>query len=705
VNKNKVRLALGTHNHQPVGNFAGVMAEAYERCYAPFLELLDAHPAIRMAIHHSGCLLEWIEAHQPEYIEKLGKLVERNQLEILGGGFYEPILTAIPHDDALEQLTRMNEWARRRLGAEIRGIWLTERIWEPSLPVLLREAGIEYTIVDESHFRFAGIPKEKMVGYYSTERWGNTTAMFPIDKVLRYKIPFDSAENNLAYIREIGKRMKNPVVTYADDGEKFGIWPETYEWVYEKQWLEKFFVKLEQADDIDIVLYREVLDADPPTGRLYLPTASYHEMTEWSLPVEAGVELMRIREQATRDGHWDHLAPFVRGGFWDNFLAKYPEANRMHKRMLRISQKLQRALAEHPDDERLKEAQTSLLRGQCNCAYWHGLFGGLYLNYLRDGVFNELYAAEEKIDAVLGLPVLEVIDHDADGNDDVVIDTEYLHLVVKPSYGGSVYELVDRRSRHHLTDVLARRREIYHSKLSVHQESNGEAKNPHEVVRVKEKGLAELLFYDWFDRYGNLDHFLAPWTDAAGFATVRYGELGDFVNQPYQLVRAERVGDRFEIEMTREGGIYPGGVRHPLRVTKTVSAAVDQPRIDLVTTVTNLGAEIDLWLARQWNFTLLTGMAEDRWIEVGDEKRTMGVSGIAESIEMIALNDAWKKLRVEMRVDEPTELWHFPVETVSQSEGGFERTYQGTAFAFCNRFRVGTGESKALQLTLTLGSL
>ena len=157
MNNGKVRLALGTHNHQPVGNFAGVMEEAYERCYAPFLNILDEHPTIRMAIHHSGCLLEWIETHRPEYIDRLGKLVDCGQLEVLGGGFYEPILSSIPRDDALEQLARMNEWARKRLGATVRGIWLTERIWEPGLPVLLREAGIEYTIVDESHFRLAGI--------------------------------------------------------------------------------------------------------------------------------------------------------------------------------------------------------------------------------------------------------------------------------------------------------------------------------------------------------------------------------------------------------------------------------------------------------------------------------------------------------------------------------------------------------------------
>jgi len=705
VNNSKVRLALGIHNHQPVGNFGGVLEEAYARCYSPFLEMLDKHPTIRIALHHSGCLLEWIEDHHAGYIDRLAALVERGQVEILGGGFYEPILPSVPEDDALEQLELMNQWAKKRLGAEIRGIWLTERIWEPSLPVLLRKAGIAYTIVDESHFRYAGINKDKMIGYYSTERWGDTTLIFPIDKVLRYKIPFDSPENNVAYLRAIAKRVQNPVVTYADDGEKFGVWPETYEWVYGKRWLEKFFTALEKANDIEMALYGEVIDSDPPTGNLYLPNASYHEMTEWSLPVEAGVALSNLRQHAIESGGWDHLAPFVRGGFWDNFLAKYPEANRMHKRMLRVSRKTQQARMEKPKGKKIAAARTDLLRGQCNCAYWHGMFGGLYLNYLRDGVYNELYRAEKEADAVLGLPVMETTDHDADGNDEVVIDTEHLSVVIKPSYGGSIYELVDRRTGHHLTDVLARRREIYHDKLTAGEQAGDNPKSPHETVRLKEEGLDKLLFYDWFNRYSALDHFLAPWTDAASFATCHYGEQGDFVNQPYKLIEAKKKGDAFVVVMSREGGIYPSASRHRIQVTKTITIAIDKPLLTVETAVTNLDEPIHLWLTRQWNLTLLAGNAPDRWLEVAGEKRSMGDSGMAENVQQLSLNDEWKNLHIDISLGEPVELWHFPVETVSQSEGGFERTYQGTALAFSDRFHLETEKTKTLKLTLEIGSL
>ncbi|MDP8221831.1 MAG: DUF1926 domain-containing protein [Candidatus Lernaella stagnicola] len=700
----KVRLTFGLHNHQPVGNFGHVMIESFEKCYRPLLEKLAEHPTIKASLHYSGCLLEWMEANHPEYIDTLAAMVDSGQIEILGGGFYEPILTAIPIDDALEQLDLMKQWAKKRLGANIRGAWLTERIWEPSLPVLLGQAGVEFTIADETHFRYAGIPKEKIAGYFVTERHGYTTAVFPIDRVLRYKIPFDQPENIAAYLRMMLGRFAAPVATYADDGEKFGVWPETYEWVYEKKWLEKFLIAIEEAADIETAHFADILDSERPAGRMYMPTASYHEMTEWSLPVDAGIELSNITAAAKRDGSWERIAPFIRGGFWDNFLAKYPEANRLHKRMIRVSNKTRRA-AEIEDSPKAKLARQHLLRSQCNCAYWHGLFGGLYLNYLRDGVAREMYRAEVLADEILGLPNVEVVDHDADGNDEVLVETEHLSLVLMPAYGASVYELVDRRTGHNLTDVLARRREIYHDKLTAPPVSNGHPKSIHDIVRVKQEGLTSLLYYDWYNRYSALDHFLAPWSDADTFATSRYGELGDFVNQPFELVGTSKTKTRIVVEMRRRGGLYADGEVHPVMLTKRYLISTTAPKMQIETVIENLGGPLDVYIVRQWNLTLLAADAPDRWLAVGDDSWLMNTRGTIDSVREFSVNDAWRDLAVEFVVGEPAELWHYPIETVSQSEGGFERTYQGTAVGLVDRFHMEENETKTLTLTASFGTV
>jgi 4-alpha-glucanotransferase len=103
----KFHLSLLIHAHQPAGNFENVFERCYQRAYLPFVQLLEKHPGIRVALHFSGPLLSWIEKNHPEYFELLRSLVERKQVEMVGGGFYEPILAVIPPEDQREQIERL----------------------------------------------------------------------------------------------------------------------------------------------------------------------------------------------------------------------------------------------------------------------------------------------------------------------------------------------------------------------------------------------------------------------------------------------------------------------------------------------------------------------------------------------------------------------------------------------------------------------
>src|SRR5436853_426088 len=98
------------HAHQPLGNFDHVVEEAYRLSYLPFLEVLNKHRGIAVTLHYSGSLLEWIEKHHPEYFGMLRDLVARGQVELLGGGYYEPILVSIPDRDKLAQLDKLSNY-------------------------------------------------------------------------------------------------------------------------------------------------------------------------------------------------------------------------------------------------------------------------------------------------------------------------------------------------------------------------------------------------------------------------------------------------------------------------------------------------------------------------------------------------------------------------------------------------------------------
>ena len=102
-----ISLALGLHNHQPVGNFGWVLAEVFDQAYAPMIDALERHPGVRLSLHYTGPLLRWLVAERPDAIERLRGLVSRGQVEILGGGFYEPVLASLPERDRIGQLGRM----------------------------------------------------------------------------------------------------------------------------------------------------------------------------------------------------------------------------------------------------------------------------------------------------------------------------------------------------------------------------------------------------------------------------------------------------------------------------------------------------------------------------------------------------------------------------------------------------------------------
>ena len=138
-----IHLGLVIHNHQPVGNFPWVFQQVYEESYLPMIQALELHPQVRLSLHYTGSLLDWFHQAHPEFVERIAMLVRRNQVELVSGGYYEPILPSIPDRDKIAQIRRLNERLFRDFGVNASGMWIAERVWEPGLPRLIREAGIE----------------------------------------------------------------------------------------------------------------------------------------------------------------------------------------------------------------------------------------------------------------------------------------------------------------------------------------------------------------------------------------------------------------------------------------------------------------------------------------------------------------------------------------------------------------------------------
>jgi len=515
-----IRFVLGVHLHQPVGNFDHVFAQHLEEVYLPFLAKVAERRFGPIVLHCSGPLLDWLEA-RPEggrYLDLLGRLVSEGSVELLLAGYHEPILAILPRQDRLEQIGWMREAISRRFGVIAQGLWLTERVWEPDLAADLADAGVRSVLVDDRHFLVSGFEREQLHRPWTTEHSGRRVALVPIDERLRYLVPFRPPAETVAYLRAL-RGAGQPLAVLADDGEKFGGWPGTREWVYEKGWLDQFLTAIGEVverGEVRLTTLSEAVAKVPSAGLAYLPTASYREMEGWALPPVAARRLIALEhdlgERATGPA-----SSLIRGSHWRNFLAKYTESNRMHKKMLAISA-LCRSAGDPP------EARRAVGRAQCNDAYWHGVFGGLYLPFLRAAIWRELAVAEGWLRRGTSL-TYELLDLDADGREEIWIHGPDCSALVAPHRGGVIEEFTVFEEGVNYADVLTRREEAYHELGARAGEAGGrEASDGAPSIHDLEGRLRmdELPPRDHEDRVLLTERVLKSDVDQRGYARAEY---------------------------------------------------------------------------------------------------------------------------------------------------------------------------------------
>lgn len=456
-----VSLLFGVHAHQPVGNFPGVIDDAHLRCYRPFLRTLHRFPEFRFAVHFSGWLLDYLLQKFPEDMALLQEMVARGQVELFGAGDTEPVLAVIPEQDRIGQLTRFSDKLEVRLGQRPQGAWLTERVWEATVVPSLVDTGIRYVTVDDYHFLCAGKEAGQLDGYYTTEEGGKPLDLFPISEGLRYRIPFALAHEVVSYLEGFAGQGEHAAAVYFDDIEKFGIWPETYEWVYEKGWLENFIRGVLASEKIRPRTYREYHDQVRTRGIIYLPTTSYIEMNEWTLPAAAAAKYADLVAREKDAGRYEEHKAYIRGGIWKNFFSRYPESNWMHKRMLGLSLRIARL----PDDQRTTDLLDDLYEAQSNDAYWHGLFGGLYLPHLRRAVYSAIVRLEARLDNLVPREPGRREDIDKDGVDEICMFSKELQAIIKLDGYAGVCEFDDYRLNQNFGDTLRRQAEHYFGKI------------------------------------------------------------------------------------------------------------------------------------------------------------------------------------------------------------------------------------------------
>ncbi|MFI5421917.1 MAG: alpha-amylase/4-alpha-glucanotransferase domain-containing protein, partial [Nitrososphaerales archaeon] len=535
------------------------------------------------------------------------------------------------------------------------GFWLAERAWEPLLPEVLDSANSEYTLVDDIAFESAGMSEGDCFEPYQMESRGKFVAAFPILKKLRYYIPFKSVSLCISYLKA-ARKAHLPIAVYGDDGEKFGAWPTTFDRVYTQGWLDSFFQELtKNVDWLETVKLSEYLKLHPPSKRIYLPACAYSEMMEWSIPMFGRKSRDAKRRVPLR-------------GYWRLFLAKYPESARMYAKMLRVSSMLSGG-----NTLESELAQRELWKGQCNDAYWHGVFGGLYAPLLRKITYEHLIRAQFLYEKEIMKEKIRVSESHISGSKEIVVDSTELEIVVSPLYGGSITEIDFKTKSTNVTDTLSRREERYHKNIKKHHDSSivpqsKKARSIHDSPRSK-KGLEALLVYDRYPKFSFLDHIVPIETKMDSFTNQTYDELANLMNSRYEA-RIQKSNHSVSVILSSRSSLVNGA---EMAISKSIQVGEDQPHLtvnyDLSISPGGSNGSISALFIPEIN---LGSLADQVFSE--NYSRAKKVKGHSLQVPYPE-----NEMMVEVVADEVTESWILPIKTVSQSERGFESILQGVS--------------------------
>jgi alpha-amylase len=249
-----------------------------------------------------------------------------------------------------------------------------------------------------------------------------------------------------------------------------------------------------------------------------------------------------------------------------------------------------------------------------------------------------------------------------------------------------------RRPGFNLATTLTRRQEAYHhlfadisqglipAVLARDLKDQEDVASPHDQIVLKEEGLEQYLLYDWYERAVFQDHVLPPYVTVDDFRRPTYTEWGDFVNQPYALISSGLKEGRSSCQMERKGHIWAPGGPWDLVVSKNFNLGTEgQLLCAYHLIIAGGGAPTFVW-AVELNLTLLADKDESKYLEVNENSVSLAEiyrSGLL--LDKFSLVSQADNIKAVFRLSQPASLWCWPVETISQSEGGLEKSYQGSS--------------------------
>lgn len=636
--------------------------DIYQKAFKPFFQLIFNHPGINATLFYSGVLLEWLEKKHPEFQEALSEAVSKKKFELLGGGYWEPMLSLIPASDRVGQIEVMTTYLRKQFGKRARGGWITGQVWDAHLASSLRSSGVDYAFITEQAFpQTVDFRAESPV---IAEDQGKTIVLFPVKNRLIDQFLKVPPEEMIASLKAL-QSDKETVVSLLVNGLTFGG-NGSNKICYEEEWLKKFFDLVEKSQSwLECVLPGQYLRASSfARERRYISGPSYKTLMNWTQDFLKDGDRQDKSEQEKTSQY-----------SYRRFLSKYRESRFLHAKMMHVvvlTNQLRR------DKYRKKNAKEELWRGQAHYAYWHGPSGGIYNIHLRNYAYNALLEAE-KIARERGVfkAALTSLDVDMDGEKEYIYSganfNAYIHLT-----GGALFELDYLPVRHNYLATFSRYREDYHP-----------------------PGIQE-LGCDLYPRQSFQDHVMHPDACLENFNTKNYREHSPFPGLQYRVEKFVR--DQDMVSMSAIGDVDNNDAALKIEKTYLFVSKLNQMKIEY--TLTNLspktlnflwGTEINLALSEESNRrkVFINSKPLDSKAEPDE--------GESEEVENWLVFDEERGVSLLFTVSEQARLWRFPFYTESLVYQKLCQNYQSSCFLPHWEMSILPQESRQLSLSLQIG--
>ena len=393
----KITLVLGSHAHVPYGADAGEFEKVYTDLLRPFISGLYKYPRIQAALHYSGVLLHWVERSHPELFMLIEDMVGRKQVEMLGGGFYEPMLPIIPLQDKIGQIELLTTYLRKQFGKRPQGCWIPAFAWEQSLVSPLAACGMGFTFLGERQFALAGGRAGGCADIPCIcEDQGKVITVFPVLQSLEAAAADKNISSLLtALLENCSKRRPEGTEPIA------AIFPQT---VKDRAW-DRFFEELSRCEDyVETVIPGKLVKSLKGLPKLYFPDSS------------DAADSMSSRR----------------------FVIVHPEAGGIYSKMVFTNVLINQLRG---DKSRKLSAHEELWKAQGSALFCKTGRQGLHNHLLRNVAYSALLGAEritrEKVKFV---PSLVPFDFNMDGAAEWLFQDARINCYVQ-SLGGGIFEL------------------------------------------------------------------------------------------------------------------------------------------------------------------------------------------------------------------------------------------------------------------------